>query len=199
MKTHVNLLPLKYRRAALIRSLLVRWCAVWFGAVAILAGMYSLNASGYRNTAADVTAKEAQCRPILTTAKANRGIRTEVRRFEHRETLVGQLREDKPALNFLAVVGNGARQSAGRVVIRDLQFEQNTAKGSGARDAKSSMSDRPEAVLTIEGEALDNLAIAQFAAGLRDAGLFHDVELKSSVKKASSPRQVRTFVIRCEI
>jgi hypothetical protein len=54
-------------------------------------------------------------------------------------------------------------------------------------------------VLTIEGDALDNLAIARFAAALRDAALFRDVVLESSVGKTSADRSVHSFVVRCEI
>lgn len=199
MKTHVNLLPLKYRRIALARSLLLRWGAAWAAAIAVMAGMFWMNASCCSRAEADVSTKEALSKPLLATAQANKRMRTQVHRFEHRETLVGQLREDKPVLNLLAVVSSSARQSAERITIRDLQFQQNAVTASGERPADRTASVGPEAVLTIEGEALDNLAIAQFAAGLRDADLFRDVELKSSVKKTSSQRQVHSFIVRCEI
>ena len=199
MKTHVNLLPLKYRRIALARSLVFRWGAAWAAAVAVMAGMLWMHASRCSHAEADVSAKEVLSKPLLATARANKRMRTQVHRFEHRETLVGQLKEDKPVLNLLAVVSTSARQCAGRITIRDLKFEQNAMPVTERRPAAPSPSVGPEAVLTIEGEALDNLAIAQFAAGLRDAALFRDVELKSSVKKTSSQRQVHSFIVRCEI
>lgn len=199
MKTHVNLLPLKYRRIALARSLFLRWGAAWAAAVAVMAGILWMNASRCSHAEADASAKEVLCKPLLATARANKQMRTQVNRFEHRETLVGQLKEDKPVLNLLAVVSSSARQCAGRITIRDLKFEQNAITVTERRPAAPSPSVGPEAVLTIEGEALDNPAIAQFAAGLRDAALFRDVELKSSVKKASSQRQVHSFIVRCEI
>ncbi len=199
MKTHVNLLPLKHRRVVLAKGLLLRWGAAWVAAIAIVAGMFWMNATCCSHAEADVSSKEALCEPILATAQANKQMRTQVHRFEHRETLVGQLREDKPVLNLLAVVSNSARQSAGRITIRDLQFQQNAVTVSGGKRADRAASVEPEAVLTIEGEALDNLAIAQFAAGLRDAALFRDVDLKSSVEKTSLERHVHSFIVRCEI
>ena len=58
----------------------------------------------------------------------------------------------------------------------------------------------PEVVLTIEGDALDTLAIARFAGALRDAALFRDVELQSSMEnnRRCAPSIPSLSVVRSE-
>jgi len=205
MKTYVNLLSPRHQRAALVQRLLTRWCAAWGLGIAVLAGVFWLNKGQHERTAASLSAAELACMPVIATAEENSRMLNQVRRFACRETLVSQLRDDKPVLGFLAVVSRSARVCDEQIVLRDLHFEQQSAnpKPAAKRDTeppeKSVEPARPGAVLMIEGDALDNLAIAKFTATLRDAGLFRDVELKSSVGKTSANRPMHSFIVRCEI
>jgi len=204
MKTYVNLLSPRYQRTALVRKLLARWCAAWALGITVVAVIFWLNLGQYQKTAASVSAAEIACMPVVATAEENTRMRGQVRRFDCRETLVGQLGDDKPLLGLLAVVGNSARVCNERIVVRDFLFEQQAESPKAASDkdkptAESVLPPGPEAVLTIKGDALDNLAIAKFAAALRDTGLFRDVELKSSVGKSSPNLPIHSFIVRCEI
>ncbi len=205
MKNHVNLLPLKHRRAALVRSLLTQWCAVWLTAIVVLAGVIWLNETYYVRILAAVSDHEIACTPVTATATDNQYMRERVHRFDRHETLVGQLGDDKPVLCFLAAVSKSAQLCDGRVVVRDLDFQQQpegstpSARGSVPSTLEGASVSAPEAVLTIKGDALDNLAIARFAAALRDSSLFRDVELQSSVGKPAPNRPIHSFVVRCEI
>ena len=205
MKTYVNLLSPRHQRTALVKRLLIRWCAAWALGIAVLAGVFWINKGQHERTAASLSAAELACMPVVATAEENERMLAQVRQFACRETLVGQLRDDKPVLGFLAVVSRSARVCDERVVVRDLHFEQLSAnpkpvnkKDAEAPDKNFEPAD-PGAVLMIEGDALNNLAIAKFTATLRDTGLFRDVELKSSVGKTSAQRPMHSFVVRCDI
>lgn len=202
MRNYVNLLPLKHRRAVLLRNLLAQWCAVWAVAIVVMVGVVWLNRSYHVRTVAAVSAREIACLPVTTTAKENHRMREEIRRFDRRETLAGQLGNDKPALCLLAAVSKSAQLCDGHVVVRDLQFAQRSdtpPRGIVPASNVQEPASEAEASLTIEGDALDNLAIARFAAALRDSSLFRDVELKSSVGKPSASQPVHSFVVRCDI
>lgn len=177
----------------------MRWCAVWVAAIVLLAGVSWLNQRYYRRVCKTVAVKEVACKPITTASRDNKRMRDQVRRFEHHETLVGQLRDDKPALTALAAVSRCAELCEGQIVVRDLRFEQRTGRFYSEKQEKEAIGSGSEGALTIEGDALDNVAIARFAAGLRDAALFRDVELKSSVGKPSSDRSIHSFIVRCEM
>ncbi len=205
MKTYVNLLSPRHQRTALIRTLLTRWCAVWVVGITLLAGVFWLNKGRYERIAASLSAAELACMPVIATAKENDRMLSQMRRFACRETLVGQLRDDKPVLGLLAIVSRSARVCNQRIVVRDLHFEQQSTNRKAAATKNAQVSaENPEpvdpwAALTIQGDALDNLAIAKFTATLRDTGLFREVELKSSVGKTVADRPVHSFVVRCEI
>lgn len=204
MNTYVNLLSPKHQRTALVRKLLARWCAVWALGITIVAGVFWLNKAQYVRTAASMSAAELACMPVVAAAEENDHMRGQVRRFDCRETLVGQLGENKPVLGLLDVVSRSARVCNERIVVRDLHFEQQaeSRKTTPEKDISTATNGspaEPDAVLTIEGDALDNLAIAKFAAALRDTGIFRDVELKSSVGKSSPNLPIHSFIIRCEI
>jgi hypothetical protein len=204
MKTYVNLLSPKHQRAALVTKLLWRWCAVWALGLTIVAVVFWVNKERFQKAAASISAAELACRPVVMTAEENARMLSQVRRFDCRETLVGQLGDERPVLGLLAVVSRSARVCDERVVVRDLHFEQQAENPSTTSPADQPASTNlrsaePEAVLTISGDALDNLAIAKFAAALRDTRIFRDVELKSSVGKASRELPIHSFIVRCEI
>lgn len=204
MRTYVNLLSSKYQKTALVRKLLVRWCAVWVLGISVIAGVFWLNKEQYQRTAESMSTAEVACMPVVEAAEENSRMRGQVRRFDCRETLVGQLGDDKPVLDLLAVVSKSARACNERIVVRDLHFEQQPETPKPTPEKNKPTEENvappdPEAVLTIEGDALDNLAIAKFAAALRDTGIFREVELKSSVGKSSAKLSIHSFIVRCEI
>ncbi len=205
MKNHVNLLPLKHRRTALVRSLLTQWCAIWLMAIVVLAGVVWLNENYYASTLAAVSEREIACTPVAATATDNQFMRERVHRFDRRETLVGQLGDERPAICFLAAVSKSAQVYDGRVVVRDLDFQQQSegptppARGSDPSTIEGASASAPEAILIIKGDGLDDLAIARFAAALRDSPIFRDVKLQSCVGNASFNRPIHSFVLRCEL
>lgn len=201
MRTYVNLLPLKHRRAGLLRALLPRWCTVWVIGAVVLAGVVWLNKSHHQQMLAAVSDREAASKPIVAIIAQNSQMEQEIRRFDHRETLVGQLRDNKPVLCFLAAVSKSSQLCNGRVVVRDLTFQQQAVKPlSNDRHAGAAQpAPSPQAVLTLEGDALDNVAIARFTAALQASALFRDVVLESSVGKSSADQTIHSFIVRCEI
>ena len=109
----------------------------------------------------------------------------------------------------MAAASESARRCNGRLVVRDLLLQRHgapakTSQPKGAKPEKRQqqpLAERalPWATVTFEGDALDNLAIATFAAGLRDSGLFRHVELKSSQTKKSAEAAFHAFIVECEI
>lgn len=201
MRTYVNLLPLKHRQAGLLRALLPRWCVAWAVGTAVFAGVVWMTRSHHKEILAAVADREAACRPIMATAAANTRMHQEIRRFDRRETLVGQLHDDKPVLCLLAAVSRGAELCGGRIVVRDFQFQQQAAGPAASRPLAGPQQAAPNAqsVLTLEGDALDNLAIAHFATALKDSALFRDVVLQTSLDKSSPDAVIHSFIVRCEL
>jgi hypothetical protein len=145
--------------------------------------------------------RESAYRPVAALATDNTQMRKEVQRFDRRETLVGQMRNEKPVLCFLNAVSTSVQACRGRLVVRDLRFQQGSERPPAHQRVSNPVvaAPRSEATLILAGDALDNLAIAQFAAALQDTNLFRDVVLESSVGTVSTDRTTHSFVVRCEI
>lgn len=209
MRSFNNLLPFEHRRTALLRSRFLQWCLVWIACVLIAAGLWWLKESGYRRSLDTMETAQRSYLPLKKLMRQREATRSELDRLHAKGTLLGQLREQRPILTLLGAVSESARKCGGRLVVRNLSFERHeTPAETDAPARKTSKKKRqpppeekalPWATVTFQGDALDNLAIATFAAGLRDAGLFRRVELKSSVGKQSADTAVHSFVVECDI
>jgi hypothetical protein len=207
MKTSINLIPVEHRRWHLIRRRLWQWSLFW--ALCLVA----VGVNGYR--------KSERCRqdrqaldsarqrylPLQELTDATQAMRCELQNLQARETLVGQLREKRSVFTLLGLASRSAAKSDGRLYLSRLQFErENTAEQNRTSGKKPSDADQTQdpadtlwARVTFAGEARDNLAVATFAAALRDSGLFRRVELKSSIENAGPEPLMRTFSLICEI
>lgn len=201
MKAYLNLLPWKYRRAGLLRTLLPRWCVVWGLAAVLMALLVWQTERRNHDLLAVLADRESAYRPVAALATDNARMRKEMQRFERRETLVGQMRNEKPVLCFLNAVSTSVQACRRRLVVRDLRFRQGSERPSERGRVSNPVVAAPEseATLILAGDALDNLAIAQFAAALQGTDLFRDVVLESSVGTVSADRTIHSFVVRCEI
>ncbi|MHB8900780.1 MAG: hypothetical protein ACYC6Y_18675 [Thermoguttaceae bacterium] len=195
MRTHINLLPWNHRRAALLRGLLPRWCAAWLIGAALFGAALQSTRRCREEMLAVLSDRQAACRPITAIAMQNSLMEERIRQLDQSQSLVGQLRDGRPVLSFLAAVSEAARLSDGRIVVRDLNFDRKADRPAPAADPAPG----EQAVVTLKGDAVDNLAIARFAAALRDSRLFRDVVLESSVGSALAELPVHSFIVRCEI
>jgi len=209
MKTFVNLLPFGYRRRDLFRARLVQWCLVWLACATVATGTWQVKRSRYLSSLRAMEAAQSRYLPLAELSRQRDAARKELDRLHAKGTILEQLRDEKPILTLMGVVSDSARKCKGRLFVNDLSFERHerrtetarpqSRKSKGESPPPAAKKAEPWATVTFKGDALDNLAIATFAAGLRDAGLFRRVELKSSVGKKASLPAVRSFVVECDI
>ena len=130
-----------------------------------------------------------------------------LKEFNAKGTVLGQVRCDHPPLSLLGVVSQSARRCEGRLVVQHLTFERKDKQHTeGNRppqpgDPKRLVPDRQDSwgCATILGDAMDNVAVATFVVGLRDSGLFRKVELKSCLRSPTAGREIRSYLLECEI
>ncbi len=209
MKTHVNLLPFEHRRRGLLRRTLLRWSLVWmigFGAGVVLLW---LEHGRYRRAVAETEAADAAYQPLARLVRQSDASRNGLLQLHAKGTILGRLREDRPVIALISAAGASAAKCNGRLVVRSMVFERRNlqvqsappAPAGRAKTATQAPAERAPlwAAVTFVGDALDNMAVATFAAGLRDSGLFTRVELKSSLSAKSNERPHHDFVVECEI
>lgn len=204
MKTHLNLLPIGYLRARLVRRRLALWTPVW-GAVVLL-GITNWWSSYEAYCAASHSFADSLRRyaPVRKMSSEIDQLRRRIDELNNRETMLVELSEPHPPLSGLTLVGRCAAQCEGHVRINHMLLERSagivqTGKRQlpGAQAAAAAAGDE-RSQLTLEGVGLDNVSVATFVEALRDTGAFLKVELKSTVRAGGESGAMRQFVVSCE-
>jgi hypothetical protein len=209
MKTFINLLPFEYRRRELVRLRLLQWSLVWAGCLLLIVAAWWLKQGQHRASRQAVEAAETRFRPLKQLMGQRRVMENELRKLHAKGTVLGQLRDERPLFTLIGMVSESARECRGRLVVDEMSFQHNTNATSTDRPQRDSGKPTdnqpaadgsgPRASVTLRGTALDNLAVARFAAALRDSGLFGRVELKSSVGDHSAAGNLRAYLLECDI
>jgi|GEM_PF-6304731 len=111
--------------------------------------------------------------------------------LEQREQSTLELDDDVPLVDLIGIVSQAAGNSNGQIHLET--FKYGLAATTGKRNASSA--DRN---LKLVGVALDNVAIARFAAAIRDAKVFDSVELASTgPANGTTDTSHRSFDIQC--
>lgn len=207
MKRSLNLLPWKYRRQQLVRRRLLQWTTVWAMAVLLAAlglGAGLVKRAEVRQRVSDL---EAQYAPVAQLTRQLTEGRKTLRQWEDRRKAAAALEETRPALTLLGLVSRCARACEGRLRIDKLSLQPRQAPAA-AQPPKTSPPGRPgpqvppvvsgpSATVTIQGQALDNLAVAQFVAYLRETRAFQRVELKSAAQQPGGQTPLRAYLVEC--
>lgn len=202
MKTHLNLLPIGYLRARLIRRRLALWSPVWLAVALLGASRWWTGYTECRAVADQRMAREQRYEPVKRMMVKVGDMRRRIDELEARETMLDELSEPHPPLSGLALIGLSASKCDGRVRVDHLVLERNksaAAPAAGRRQAPNveSLSAGRSRVL-LDGTGLDNQAIAAFVEALKNTGAFLEVELKSTVRTGDETDAVRTFMVVCE-
>ncbi len=206
MKRSVNLLSWNYRRRQLIRRRLLQWSAAAAVLGSVAAGWVAaalVQQAEVRQIVADL---EAQYAPIAELTRQLTEARKTLRQWEDRRKAAAALEETRPALTLLGLVSRCARACQGRLRIDQLALQplqavpgadrRKSSPGSQQALEATGSNNSPSATVTIKGQALDNLAVAQFVASLRETRAFEKVELKSTAQ-AASETAVRSYLVEC--
>jgi len=208
MKPFINLIPLERRRMQLVRTRLCQWAAVWSICSLIVAGIGWQKYQGCARARKAADAAEEQYEPFLKLQREKLAMQRERERLSAKDTILGRLQTEEPMLALVGVVSNSARECKNRLIVRSFRFERQE-EPTIALDKKQPSSKSPSGKdrqatpvwgrIAVKGESLDNLAIAAFAAALRNTGVFRQVELKSSMENKSSDVKTRSFDLQCDI
>ena len=110
MKTHINLLPLKHRRRALLRRRVLQWSLAWAVCAIVAAGFCW---SGYSRYGRSQAAREVAARayaPLEKLIHQQDASRSQLRTMEAHGTLLAHLHEDRPLLALMGVVSESAKK-----------------------------------------------------------------------------------------
>lgn len=195
MKTSVNLLSMEFRLRMLRRARLRQWLAMGGLSLLIAVAVCYMEYRKLDQVSHKVRLQADICKPLEATQIDTARIRERLSELRGRQSLLGELRDERVPYRVVGLVSHSARKCNGRLRVERLDLSE-----SEVSDAKQGeMHDPAEAVTTIKlaGIAADNLAVARFVVALREFGVFEQVDLKSSLGDPHSGGKSRTYLIEC--
>ncbi|HET6424057.1 MAG TPA: PilN domain-containing protein [Planctomycetaceae bacterium] len=206
MNDHLNLLPVAVRRRNRFWLRLRQWSAIWMTVatacvVGTLVQVSRVAAERYR------LLKLAEAvKPLRTTQQELDANQTRLKILRSRESLLAMLDRMEQPVQLLGIVGHSVGGDRQEVQVYDLMIMPTqvvqTIKASEAAATPTGTTlpttrTVERAQLKIDGFGVDDLAVARFVAGLREAGVFETVALRSSVHVTSLPGECRQFTVEC--
>jgi len=200
IKTHLNLLPIGYLRARLIRRRLVVWVPIWSALILLGAANWWSSYSSCDAAARAREARERQYQPVRRMMTQVKNLKRQIEELNNRETMLDDLAEPHPPLTALGIVGQSAAQCEGRVRVNHMVLQRTKSPAQPALRQVApagAPTDGPSGI-TLDGAGLDNQSIAAFVEALKSSGAFVRVELNSTVRIGDDVNAMRTFVVTCE-
>jgi hypothetical protein len=186
MKTHVNLLPMVYRRKQLIVRCARQWSAIWFIALSGVGVLYWMQHTQNHRARARLESLRREHAPAKLLAEEVEALRLKIDELRHRESIVLSLADEQSVLTLVGLLSRATLQCEGKLCIQRLQL--NRRQDNGQHFTK---------VLQLDGIAVDNHLVARFAAALRDTAAFQRVELKSSGRRGGDEPAAQVYSLEC--
>lgn len=207
MNDHLNLLPWIARRHNLCWLRLRQWSVVWLVVLLLSAVGGIVQTSRVASQHYRLTALEAAVQPLRTTQQELDQMQSRLTTLRSRESMLAMLERMEQPVQLLGILGRSIGVDRPEVQVYDMvvsptQIVQVVKETEKSQDPKSNVAapatrsvDRVQ--LKIDGLGVDDLAVARFVAGLREAGVFETVALKSSIRALSLPGESRQFSVEC--
>lgn len=209
MSDHLNLLPMSVRRRNRLWLRLRQWSVVWI-AVTVLCVVGTLVQTSRIATHRYSLAKlEEAGQPLRETQQQLEQNQQRLKILRSRESLLAMLDRMEQPVQLLGIIGRSVGGERPEVQVYDLILSptqivevikpsNNAAPAAGTGNVMPTTTKMLDRVhLKIDGFGIDDLAVARFVAGLREAGVFESVALKSSIHAAAMPVECRQFSVEC--
>ena len=121
MKTHVNLLPWKYRLVTAIRARAVQWSLVGLATAAVLAGAWLLKNSEHDALLATTGRLEERLRPISRLGRETGALKAKLALISQKQQVLAELESNRPALTLLGLVGASAKNAPEKSASNDYR------------------------------------------------------------------------------
>jgi hypothetical protein len=209
MKTQINLLPWSFKRKLIVLHGLSRWAAMW----AIVGGMglavYGYSISTLSGSEERLSIYQRKAKPLEKIASENKSIETQLARSDKRQLLLENLADLQQPLQLVGIISQSAKGSHGGVKVSSLSLEpfettivepvkQTTNKRRrGAKPPTTKTIKVKSMKLALHGVAIDDLALSQFVARLREAGVFSKVELRDISNIQLTAGVARQYSVEC--
>ena len=207
MNAHLNLLPLAARRRNLFWLRIRQWGLAWtvvtvLSVVGVVAQFSRIASQHYQ-----LSVLETSTQPLRETQRELDQMLQRLTTLRSRESMLAMLERMEQPVQLLGIIGRSIGGDRPEVQVYDMvisptqivqlikETEKTAAQKANVAAPATRNVDRVQ--LKIDGLGVDDLAVARFVAGLREAGVFETVALKSSIRALSLPGESRQFSVEC--
>ena len=187
MKNSINLLPVHIRRRQIIWHICKSWFFLYCFTSMLLAGAAWWTWNKHSEQKIALQTYQLQYAPIKRLEAESRSFVTETQSMQEREKLALQLSNQRSLLSLLGQLSIAAGNCYGNVNINHLSLISDV----------ETIEQKSESKLTLTGIGVDDVAIAQFVAELRDCQMFDHVQLTSSGSTIVEDRESKIYTLEC--
>ncbi|MEN1682229.1 MAG: PilN domain-containing protein [Planctomycetota bacterium] len=188
MSRHLDLMPAGVLRRQAIGDATWLWSRVLLAAGAICGAVAATEVWRAQEASQVRAALEAEYAPITQLRADIRTLRSQIAGLHDTEKLAIELAIKQPMTTLLGRVGQSAAYAGGELFIERLGFNSRPST-PGSPGSQS---------LRLQGAARDSEAISRFADRLREAGLFSEVQLRSTGSRTLASQPVTAFDLTCD-
>ncbi|MEM6331289.1 MAG: PilN domain-containing protein [Planctomycetota bacterium] len=187
MSRQLDLMPASARRRVAISEAVSVWSRV---AVAVAIGCAA--AAGFeawrsQHSGNHLAALEAQHGPIKLLVKDIGSLRKQIASLTASEQLAIQLASTQSMVTLVGRLGQATAYAGGDLFVEAMEYERLPAAGG----------DSPSQALELRGLALNNLSVTRFVEHLRSAGMFREVNLRSTAARVIARQPAVSFQVEC--
>ena len=192
MSQSLNLIPAAIQRRYTLRRVARVWltwlvascvCAAAFLGVEWLRGVASLR---------ELMDLDARYAPFLRIAEEREALGAEIAQLRLLEENSQQLSPDEYGMALLGVLSKAAAASDGNVYLDSLTYRRpNTQPPKGATSPVQASGD----AVRLTGVGFDGVAVAEFAAKLRESGVFRELTVQNTQPIDGGVASLRQFSI----
>ncbi len=191
MKTHLNLLPYDHLRRELMRRRACQWSIVTGGTLVLVLTMGWIQRASYTTMSNQLKSLEVAYEPIQQLKTESVVLRKKLAESRQREAITLRLAVHQPVLTVLGIVSAAAKHCDGHVAVNTLAMTRQDTTNRHVQNRPGSN------IVTLDGIADDDAAIARFADALRIGHVFKQVSLRKTGNHEISAVKVRSYSIEC--
>lgn len=208
---HVNLLPRSFLVQLLVWKRIRQWGCI---AVACQAVVLAITMNKGVTVVAEqrkLAAIDERCGPLYAVEEQKQQLEEQLAQSASQQSSLAQLETDRRVLGILAIISEASRQTHEGQQIQRLQLSDLAPVVTAQVAPTTRQEPRPPANapnspatpvvargrLIIQGIAADDLTVSRLVEGLRKAGAFELIELKSATELSTPSQRGRQFEILC--
>ena len=194
MKNMVNLLPASFRRQQIIRNRAYQW-SVGISLVLVMGWIsHWYESREQRAMAQRLEVLTREHRPTQLMLRQLVDMRQKLVDLEQQERIARELEHQRNALTLLGVISQTAQKTNGRLRVTNLELTD--FQNQHETEVAGSPVEQPGG-LRLEGESLDNPAVAELLDGLQKSGIFSRVDVAFK-ERQDADSTLRDYEIHCE-